>query len=69
MILSDLDAPIGEVFAVGTAVHSTVPALGGRIEAAMVAAVVQAQAEGVTDTDEIIARKMAAMDVVLASFG
>ena len=62
------DEPIEPVIsaAVGTAVVSKVPGLGERIEAAMVAATVAAQADGVTDPAEILERKMAAKDAVLA---
>jgi len=56
------------VQAVGTAVTaSNVPGLSARIEAAQVAAVEECFAEGITDSAEIIARKMAARDAVLAA--
>jgi hypothetical protein len=54
------------VQAVGTAVKSVVPGLAARIEAAQVAAVEECFAEGITDSDVIIARKMAATESVLA---
>ena len=66
--MSDQDAPIpGAVYAVGTAVHSVVPGLSSRLEAVMVEAVIQAQAEGITDPQIIIDRKHAALDAYLAT--
>ena len=65
-IAVEAEAPVSRIVsAVGTAVHSEVPGLSALLEAAMSKAVEAAQAEGIVDSAEIIARKMAAKDAVL----
>lgn len=56
------------VAAVGTATDSRLPGLGERLDAAMVAAVEEALADGVSisDSEEILVRKAAARARVLA---
>ena len=66
---------IGSTIVRASATMSAVGAMAGgpktaqtlTAEAAMVAATVKAQAEGVTDPDEIRARKLAARDAVINS--
>jgi hypothetical protein len=60
------------VEAVGVSVNVGVPrdkALGARIEAAMVQAIKDCQADGITYPDEIRARMMAAREAVLEDVG
>jgi hypothetical protein len=55
-------APQRIVTAIGTAAHARDPELGKKIEEAMHQAAIQALAEGITDPEEIKARKLAARE-------
>lgn len=63
------ELPPGAVVAVGTAVNSTVPGLSETIERAMVTAIHQCNANGITDPDVVREAKLAAMNAVLATYG